>query len=328
MAAVLLVLALLNRFIPDSQKSASVPVAILCFDNSASGEAAVSDIVNMNSIYKYYRVSSSDEMYQDIASGKADSGFIIPADYFKNCTSYLNLKDIRIIINEGSTFPSLAADEVYSIIFKYSVAEILDDTIKSSDVYKDYTTADLTLDNISENTVSAYKEYISGDSIFHVEDISGGKYNELTNSQPIDIPVRKLSGFFILAAALLGLLNFIIDKESGLFIRMTTGEHLFMRLIEVLVLMLPVSIISYIAILTAHPGEGALQMLVHTLLYSLGVCLFTLIVSIIIRKSTLMKGVLPVYLILALVFSGAFFDLSGYNGIISFISGLFPTYYF
>ena len=327
MAAVLIVLSILCRVVPDSEKSTFIPVAVLCLDTSEEAVSTVSDILSMNSIFDYYTVSSEDEMYRDIAAGKADSGFIIPEDYYSTCTSYATLKDIRIIVTDGSTFPSLAADEIYSVLFNYSAAEILEDTIRSEEIYKSYSDT-ISTDEIAALTRENYNNIISGNNIFHIEDVSGGKYNEITGSQPVEIPVRKLSGFFILAAALLGLLNFTGDKEAGIFIRMSGTGHLFMKLVEVFTLMLPVSIISYISILVAYPGENAVTLLLHIILYSLMVCLFTFIVSLIIRKSTLLKGVLPVYLILTLIFGGIFFDLSGFSSIVKIISCLFPPYYF
>ncbi len=326
MAAVLIVLSVLCRVIPDSEKSASIPVAILCLDTSEEASHTVSDILSMNSIFEYYTVSSEDEMYRDIAAGSADSGFIIPEDYYSTCSSYATLKDIRIIVTDGSTFPSLAADEIYSVLFKYSAAEILRDTITSEAVYKEY--GNISPDDIASLTLENYNEIISGKGTFHIEDVSGGKYNSITDTRSVEIPVRKLSGFFILAAALLGLLNFFNDKETGIFIRMSGTGQLFMKLVEVLTLMLPVSIISYISILAAYPGENALTLLLHVLLYSLTVCCFTFFISLIIRKSTLLKGVLPVYLILTLIFGGVFFDLSGFSSPVKIISCLFPPYYF
>ena len=327
-AGILIMLAVVCCIIPDSEKSASVPVAILCLDDSPEGSSTVSDILAMNSIFKYYTVSSSDEMYRDIASGKADSGFIIPENYYSTSASYATLQDIRIIVTDGSTFPSLAADEIYSVIFKYSAAEILRDTIANEPLYDEYAAAGITKDAIIEETIGSYKDIMSGDGIFHIEDISGGKYNELSTVQSVEIPVKKLSGFFIFAAALLGLLNFINDKESGLFIRMTGLSQLFMEMVEVSSLMLPVSVISYICILIACPDETPLMLLVHILIYLIAVCLFTLILGLIIRKSTLMKGVLPVYLVITVIFSGIFFDLSGFSPFVKAISGLFPPYYF
>lgn len=327
MAAVLVMLAILSRIIPESEKSTSIPVAVLCLDTSEDASDTVSDILTMNSIFDYYTVSSSDEMYHDIASGKADSGFIIPEDYYAGCTSYSTLQDIRIIVTDGSTFPSLAADEIYSVIFRYSAARILRDTIETEEIYGEYSDK-YTTDEIADFTLENYDQIISGDGIFHVEDISGGKYNELSIKQSVELPVKKLSAFFILTAALIGLLNFMNDKEYRLFIRMSGFGQFFMKLFEILALMLPVSIISYIAILVACPDEKPILLLMHMLAYLLIVCLFSFVIGLIIRKSTLLKGVLPVYLILTLIFGGIFIDLSGFNALIRIISGFFPTFYF
>ena len=299
MAAVLVMLAILSRIIPESEKSTSIPVAVLCLDTSEDASDTVSDILTMNSIFDYYTVSSSDEMYHDIASGKADSGFIIPEDYY----------------------------EIYSVIFRYSAARILRDTIETEEIYGEYSDK-YTTDEIADFTLENYDQIISGDGIFHVEDISGGKYNELSIKQSVELPVKKLSAFFILTAALIGLLNFMNDKEYRLFIRMSGFGQFFMKLFEILALMLPVSIISYIAILVACPDEKPILLLIHMLAYLLIVCIFSFVIGLIIRKSTLLKGVLPVYLILTLIFGGIFIDLSGFSALIRIISGLFPTFYF
>ena len=330
MAGVLIMLSVIYRLVPAEEKSASIPVAVLCLDKSPEASEMMEDIYLINSVFKYYSVADEDEMYAAIVGGKADSGFIIPESYLARSTSVFDQQDIRVITTEGSVFPSLAADELFSVIFKYSAFKILEKTMQDEDIYSELTSegGNFTMDELMQLMKETYDNYISGGSIFHIEDISGGKYSEITDSVPIDIPIRKIGGFFIFAAALLGAATFLNDKDNGLFLRMTIGGRLFMRFTDILTLTTPVSLLAYLSILICYPEEAAPALLVHVIIYMIISSAFAFLLSLIIRKSTLMKGVLPVYLVLTIIFGGIFFDLSGFSDSLKLISGLFIPYYF
>ncbi len=329
-AGVLIMLSLIYRLVPPEEKSASIPVAVLCMDGSEEAVGMLEDISNINSVFNFYSVADEDEMYSAIISGKADSGFIIPEDYLSKSTSVFTQQDIRVITTEGSVFPSLAADLLYSVTFKYSAYRILEKTVQDEDIYSELTSENgkLTMEELMELMHDTYANYISSDSIFHLEDISGGKYSDIKDYSPIDIPIRKIGGFFIFAASLLGAATYLVDKDMGLFLKMDVKERLFMRLADILTITVPVSVITYFSILICYPEETGTRFLLHITVYMIISSAFAFIISLIIRKSTLMKGVLPVYLVLTIIFGGIFFDLSSFSDSLKLISSLFIPYYF
>ena len=73
MFAVITVMALLVIFVPEKETSVYVPVAILNEDNSEETDEIVDQLLSMNSIFNFYEVDDEEELYKDLASGKAKS---------------------------------------------------------------------------------------------------------------------------------------------------------------------------------------------------------------------------------------------------------------
>ena len=78
MAAVLITLALFCMLIPESEKSVYLPVAILNNDDNEKTDEIVEELCNMKSVFEFYEVGSEEEMLDDLAQGKANTGFVIP----------------------------------------------------------------------------------------------------------------------------------------------------------------------------------------------------------------------------------------------------------
>ena len=73
MSGVIVIMALLVIFVPAKETSIYIPVAVLNEDDSEDTEAIVDELCTMNSIFHFYEVDDEDEIYKDLASGKANT---------------------------------------------------------------------------------------------------------------------------------------------------------------------------------------------------------------------------------------------------------------
>ena len=322
MLAVLLVLAIIYRQVPASEKTLYVPVALLSEDDSPLMQKTVEDLVHANSIFHFYTVDSREQMYEDISSGTANSGFVIPAGFTENALTTDTKTPIEVYTTQASLLPSLSRDEVFDQFFRHYALEIIMFQLGESPVYS----ADQ-LQALSGKLDEIYDTYLNSSEIFRVEDASGGVYNELTREEKVDIPVRKLAGLFILAAGLIGIATYLKDSEEHLYERLRGSERYVMRVLHIVSCILPMTLIAWPVLWITEGGNGLL-LLGQVVLYSLACILYACFFSVILRSSSVYQKVLPILLTFAIIFGGVLFDIASFDNAFKAVSMCIPTYYF
>ncbi|MCR4838097.1 MAG: ABC transporter permease [Eubacterium sp.] len=326
MLVILLTLAVIYRQVPSSEKTLYMPVALLCEDSDPVMQKTVDDLIHANSIFHFYTVDSREQMYEDISSGAANSGFVIPAEFTKNALSTDTKTPIEVYTTQASMLPSLSRDEVFSHFIRYYALEIAVFQIKESQAYSGEAMQSR-LPEILENLHEIYERFINSSDIFRVEDASGGVYNELTREEKVDIPVRKLAGLFILVAGLIGIATYLKDSEERLYMRLRGSERYVMRLLHIVSCILPMSIITWPVLWITEGGNG-LILLGQVALYTLMCTVYAYLFSMILRTSAIYQKVLPILLTMAIIFGGVLFDISSFDNTFKIVSMCLPTYYF
>ena len=323
MAFILIALAVVSVAMPSQKSSAYIPVAILNLDEDSSTEAAVEELCGMGSIFDFYEVESESQMYSDLASGRANTGFIIPDDLMAESAVMRRMPKISVITTPSSTLPLMSSEEVFMKLFPHFALRVMEAAIDGSDVNvpSDYSSA----------LSALFDSYLDSNAIYRLESLESIEYNEISTSEKIAVPVYKFAGFFLWMAALLGALSYLNDCDNKLYVRMTKTGRFFMGLILPAAHVIPVVVISVISLLIC----GAPFSMIHILVYSLAVILVSFVIASVIaalpfygKKSGLFAAVLPTYLILSFLFGGVLMNLSVYSPILRTVSMLFPPYFF
>ena len=323
MALILIALAVAAVAMPAQKASAYIPVAVLNLDEDEDTEAAVDDLCEMGSIFDFYEVDSEAQMYSDLASGKANTGFILPEDLMDKSSSMRTVPDITVITTPSSTLPFMSSEEVFMKLFPRFALRVMYDTVDRSDA------------SFSQGYEEAIRDifdmYINSNMIYRLESLESIEYNEITNTERIAIPVYKFAGFFLWMAALLGAMSYLNDCDNKLYMRMSKGERLIMGLILPAAHVIPVIVISVISFIISGSEFSA----GHILLYGLVCILLAFIVASVIellplygRKSGIFAAVLPTYLILSFIFGGVLMNLSVYSPVLRTVSMFFPPFFF
>ena len=322
MLVVLLVLAVIYRQVPASEKSLYLPVAVLCEDTDPIMQETVKSLYESKSIFHFHPVADKEEMYQELSSGTSNSGLVIPAGFTENAWSPGTDTKVQVYTTEASALPSLNRDEFFNRFYRWEAAEIVKKKMAESPTYQalDPTLRDAALTKI-------YEGFRNGGDVFRVEDSSGGVYNEMTREEKVEIPVKKLAGLFILTAGLIGIATFLKDSEERLYLRLRGSERYVMRFIHIVSCILPMSLISWPVIWITEGGNGLVH-LGHVALYTLVCVLYSLFFSVIIRSSSIYQKVLPILLTLAIIFGGVLFDVTSFDRSFKIIAMCLPTYYF
>lgn len=318
MSGVIVLMALLVIFVPEKETSAYIPVAILNEDNSDETEEIVDELCSMNSVFSFYEVDDEEELYKDIASGKANTAYIFPKEFTMHLTEGGSKYDIKQVKTPASSFTFLSREEVYGHFYEYGARQII------SEVLAEY---GYEVDARDPELERLFGHYIDDQSLFALESVEGSVYNAITRSEKIPIPLYKFAGFFIFTAALLGTLAFLNDQDNRIYLRFKLFERIYLGLIQVAVFTFPATIISVICFLISRTEFDPLHVIVYTLLVTLiSFVVGTLMTLLPIRqaRSKIFSAVLPVYLILSFIFSGILMDLTNFGTALRTLSRLFP----
>ncbi|MBR3340700.1 MAG: ABC transporter permease [Clostridiales bacterium] len=318
MFGVIIIMAALVIFVPEKETSIYIPIALINQDDSKETDEIVDSLCSMNSVFDFYEVEDEEELYLDLASGKANAGYIFPAGFSEHITENSSRYSVKQVETPGSRFILLSREEVFRVFYKYSARNIICETFAEYGYEVDVHDPDLE---------RIFGKYINDASLFALESIEGSVYNEITRSEKIPIPLYKFAGFFIFTAALLGTLAFLNDQDNRIYLRFGLFERIYLGLIQVAVFTVPSYVISVICFLASGTEFKFLHVTVYTLLVTLlGFVLGTIMTILPIRsnRSRIFSAVLPVYLILSFIFSGILMDLTNFGSVLKTLSRIFP----
>lgn len=318
MVGVILLMALLVIFVPEKETSVYIPVAILNEDNSPETDDIVYHLCTMNSIFHFYEVDDEEELYKDLASGKANTAYIFPKKFLEHLTDKGVKYDVKQVSTPASSFIFLSREEVFGSFYSYSAREIIVQTFASHGYEVD--AHDPELERL-------FGKYIDDQYLFALESIEGTVYNAITRSEKVPIPLYKFAGFFIFTAALLGTLAFLSDQDNRIYLRFGLIARIYLGLIQVAVFTFPAMVISILCFLISRTEFSILHVTVYTLLVTLiAFAAGTVMTLLPIRtaRSKIFSSILPVYLILSFLFSGILMDLTNFGTALRTLSRLFP----
>ena len=318
MAGAIIILALLVIFVPEKETSAYIPIAILNEDNSDETEEIVEELCSMNSVFSFYEVDDEEELYKDIASGKANTAYIFPKGFIEHLNDKGRKYDVKQVTTPASGFMFLSREEVFDKFYEYSCRQVIVDTM--SDYGYEISIHDPDLERL-------FGIYIEDQSLFALESVEGTVYDAITRSEKIPIPLYKFAGFFIFTAALLGALAFLNDQDNRIYMRFKLIERIYLGLIQVAVFTFPAAIVSIVCFLVSRTEFDPLHVILYTLLVTLIAFVVGTVMTLIpIRtaRSKIFSAILPVYLILSFLFSGILMDLTNFGAALRTLSRLFP----
>ena len=299
MVGVIVLMALLVIFVPEKQTSVYIPVALLNEDSSEETGSIVDELCTRNSIFHFYEVDDEEELYKDLASGKANTAYIFPEDFITHLTSDGSRYDVRQVVTPASSFMFLSREEVFGRFYEYSARQIISDTFSNYGYEVDIHDPEIE---------RLFSKYLKDESLFALEGV---------------VPRQRR----LLAAALLGALAFLNDQDNRIYLRFGLFERIYLGLIQVAVFTFPAMIISVLCFAISKTEFSLLHVTGYTLLVTLIAFIlgtFMTILPIRTARSKIFSAVLPVYLILSFLFSGILMDLTNFGTELRTLARLFP----
>ncbi len=286
----IIILSVIYVFLPSKNQSTDIKVCLYCEDDSDYYLEVINELNNKNSIYTFYTVASKDSLLNDVNSKKAECGYFIPRGFFEDYIK--GTADANPIINylsPASVLNTAINESFYSVVMEVCSNDIL--------------TYSVNLPEYENELSDTLDDYMNSDDIFKIQDVADGTINHQTYQHKINIPIYELSLILILASGLMGLLLYYQDKEKGLYTPLSTMATESIKLISITTAIMPILLVG---IITTVIIQGTISITLSLLIYSFLVLIFSLIISLFIKKSKHLATVIPIILLLGVIGSFAY----------------------
>lgn len=285
MLVALVTLTVAYRLLPTKEQSTDIKVAIYCEESDAYFDAVMKKIETKNSIYTFYLAESEAALLADVKSSFAECGFVIPSGFF------------QCFINGTADESPICMYKTPSSTLSYSICETIFSSIYAI-IAEDLMLYCTELDDYDDELLSLYRYYTSSDEIFQLMDVTDKQFDFETMVYRIPIPIFEITILLLLFAGLLGLLLYQKDKEKKIYLVFNNRALLQMKLLSICTFVLPIFATGLVCNIITYGSFSNVLLVVIAALFAL---VFPLLISLIIRKSTLLEKVLPLIMLLSII---------------------------
>lgn len=286
--AILLLIVLLTgvyKLLPAKSQSADIKVAMYSEDGTGYYDELMTYLQELNSIYTFYSVDSQEDLLQDVKSGYAECGYVIPDGFFLDyVTGEAYDNPIQLYITPSSTFHAVINETIFSSLVSVCAEDILLYAVSNPAWNKELS--------------DGLEYYRNSQDVFTIADTTEGEFSFESMVYHINLPITELVSLLLLFSGLLGLLLFLHDQEKNIYVALPAREQLQVRALSILTSIIPVTLVGMASMVVSY---GLSLYIVFVLIVALLSFIIAMVLGFIIRKSTLLEKVLPLIMLTALI---------------------------
>ena len=287
------------RLLPEKKQSTEIVSGIFIEEPDSYTDTFIDSLEDTSTGFIFQIYSNLDEMMDDVASGKLDSGYALPAGF---STSIINCDDsvqINVFTTAGTSFYSVTSESVYSALLTAYAADMSVNMLE-----KRYIS-----DALSSNTDSYIKEfirqrfhgYIENDDIFSINGSLTGKYVSQDKIVPNNFPVELLIYITIFICALLGTQNYLKDLDGGVYSMLPKSGKIGFCIKNIAAGIIPAAIISVLSLVIYMGITHTYYILIHVAVISALSLAAALITGLILRRYRTFTIAMPFIIICTLL---------------------------
>lgn len=301
--------------------------ALYARDDDEIAAGTIEDLLASVDCYEFYLCDSEDELYEQVRTGKAECGYILNEGISQRIEKGKYKECIIVVSKTDSLLTDIINETVFSSFFKGFAKKIAMDYVSSDEKF-----ALMDPEGFAQLS-GTYDQYMNGNGTFKVEFEMLGDGNSFAQTKVIEtkettFPLRNVMAVLIMAGGMLGVLNWLTDREKGVFAPM---RYDFIRISRLLYVFIPSALLGISTILSmAACGENVsfVHEIAAMLFYLVILTVFGTLCCIFMRKSYTIVSMMPVIIIGSLLVCPVFIDLSVYLPVIGIFRKIFVPYYY
>ena len=284
-------------------------------DNSESAKRLMDEIALIRDEISFSEYSSEAEAVKDVTSAKLDEAWIIPAkidESFERLANGRRPKEtIRIYVREQAVSHLFMQELLESEAFK----------VYAPDVFSAYADEKFEESEGLDEIKESFYDKAPAESIFTYSYLDE---KDLKEENYLLMPVRGLLAILLLITSFAASIFYLEDTENGLFIYWHSKFKNLRALGYYFVVMINSAVLVLLALVLAGINVGIVTETVNMVLYCLALVLFSMIFRMIFNSTKTIGVIMPLVVIVSIVLSPVFIDLSGLRA----VQRLIPSFYY
>ncbi|WP_434310852.1 hypothetical protein [Hominifimenecus sp. rT4P-3] len=307
-----------------SQREA-LPVALFCERPDSMTERALQSMCEDGGIFRFYRCESEAQVLRDVASRKAECGYVFPDDLEAKMERGKASRSVGAFSSPSSVAAYLAHEVVYSKLFAEYAEDAFVKYVSDRSLFAEINPAQL-----RGEAEEAYRESRESGRAFSFvfEHLDEGNQQEADEKSPVIAPVRGFLAVFVLLGGLMGAVDSRKDERRRVYLAASPSLRTWIPMLAVAVPVGLMAVSAGISLAAAGLSTGVLREIVLLLAYTGMVTAFGCLLSDILRLETLLYACIPVLVMGSFLFSPVFIRLGSFLPVFRVLEKLFlPTYY-
>ena len=301
------VLTVLFLLLMDNENERALKVAVYTSEDNGFSSNIVDKLVHRDGIILFYACESEEELYRDVASGRAECGYVLPESLEENLNAGLKRNLVDLVVSSSTTLSGLTNEIVYAELFEEYSLIILQDYLQNDSAYRTLYADDTLQSDVK--IANLYRKYMANGSTFAFDFVgSYSNYSSVTRGLMLH-SVTGLVGIIVLLGGFSGLFSYVGDEKNSRFSHVPLREK---RILSLICLFCPVLIFW---------TAGALCLLIsgyftasamwgRYILYGGLILLLCLIFRLFLRFRTVLSAIMTLYLLGCLIFTPIFIDIT------------------
>ncbi len=265
------------------------------------------------SLFHFYLCDSEEDLKNQVATGKAESGYVIPEDMGKRLQDKKIKNAITLYTSPSTVTGSLSTETVFAALARLYDRQTL------IDYMEDKAIGDL------------YDSWYANGNIFHFEYVYGGMDHGQIGPVNNIFPVKGIIAVIIFMMSLYSACILEEDEKKGLFATLHSGEKQSCQIAMFLALPVLSLLSGSLALALGGALKGGISggvQAAELILYGFASCIYAWILKLLVRKGRVLFCLIPFFLMGSLIFTPVFVDIGRFVPGLQWIGRLFLPYYF
>ena len=295
-------------------------------ENGICAEKAKEVLLQQEGGLTFVEASGEEELKDAVYRGEYDCGFLLPQSLDEAMTDRDLRDSVTYIYSTVTTKGMVAKESVYAVLFRFLSSELLKTESENGTLFEESSTG------AAEAVLAANERYLGGDEIFTVNFVDAGDADPAESvdaagkESGVDTAAGVLGSCVFAAALCCGRYRFGTEYETiGRKLPGRTREMI--RFLQILIplfwLSVPLTIVFAVmqnkSVLSLIPSMALLVILSALWAFFFSFCFHS--------EQKYLCGILGVLIVSVLV-TPVFFDLSVYVPAVGVVRRVFPAYYF
>lgn len=307
-----------------SQKTESFRIGVYREGDDSLSRDLTERLKDYDGIFVFEEFSDSDEMYRLVRKGTLAGAVTLTADIFDENLGILREESIISVHPLGSTVSGAVNEIVYAELIAIVGQNIITDYVDKSLVFAGSGT------EYVDELLEKYNQYLENGSTFSlvVSTCGAGGAEEMSaGNLTVKFPFRGVVSIIIFMCPLIGLCEYLRNKESGVYTVQKKSDRQLFGLLHILVPTLVICVVSLIAFSVLGEYRGIIEIGAMLILFLMSV-IWALFSGLFIRKSMFCIPYILIMVVAALIVCPVFINADRYFPIVRVLEKLFVPYYY